>query len=233
MITQTIITVAIIIVLFIIFFKIFKTVLKAISFVILIIIIASLVAGYFVYQDMQDLQKNFASEPKLFLLEDNNKIMAGVIIEGAENNTNIIEVLQEEQDKYTQYLKQNDLKSIKGNNYKLFILKKEFFNSGVQIEEKVNLTNQQAIQVMTADEAIKAYAQIENTNETSLANQTTNADVRSKIFIAALSSELNNSGGTLYIIQQINKGNAKVYPKTAAFILTEYLPNQFIERVKK
>lgn len=230
MIVQTIITVAIIIILFIVFFKIFKTILKAISYTLLIVVIVSLVFGYFVFQDLKDIQQNFETEPKLFLLEDNNKIMAGVIITG---NESVTLLTQKEQDKYTQYLKQNDLKSIKGNNYKLFILKKGFFNSSVQIEEDINLTKEQAAEIMTSEEAIKKYAQITNTNEAELANETTSAEVRSKIFTAALSSELNNAGGMLYIVQQIRKENAIVYEKTPVFMITDFAPNKLFAQAEK
>ncbi len=221
----TIIIIVILVAIFAIFLKLFKKIMKALAFTILIFAVFNLVFGYLLYKDIEDLKENFGTAPKLFVYDNNGSITAGAIIK---NESEVTFITQEEQEEYTKLYGENNLEEIRGDNYKLLIIKEGFIQEELDIEDGPTLTKKEVIEIITSENSIETFQSI--VGEEFVFED--DAELRDQVFMMSVGSAL-DEGGSIYLIQQYKEDNVIIYKKTPAFIVMKFAPNFLLKTMGK
>ena len=82
--TGLIITIIIFVVVSIVILKIVTKLIKAVLMILIIAFLITSIFGFFTYQDAVELKNNLESQPKLMLLQNNEKIVAGFVATDSE-----------------------------------------------------------------------------------------------------------------------------------------------------
>jgi len=120
-----------------IFFSLVKNLVKTLLFTAGIIIVLSMMVGIFFYLDYRNFSKDIYEKDKLFLLEDNNEIVAGMKVGKLDEEAFKAEhnfLAPNKLDEYSAMYKEKDYKEIRGSYFKLFIFKNEAFN--IELKDK-------------------------------------------------------------------------------------------------
>jgi len=112
------------------FFVLVKNLVKTLMFSAGLIIIILILCGLFFYIDYRNFSNKIYDENKLFLLEDNNKIVAGIHVEELDeeafkSETNFIS--ESKLEKYSKLYNEENYRNISEGYYKIFIFKNEAF----------------------------------------------------------------------------------------------------------
>ena len=219
-----------------------RLILKTISIIVSISFIVSLLFGYFVYKDINDLRANWPDSDKLVLLA-NDKIYAGMIttFSDTEEAPTFIENLEDYQTAY----ENEDYDTIKGSNYKLFILKVGMFE---KTDESFDLggftvTKKDAIEAIESDSPVEAVidslvllGELPEEQKELLRAQLNNeggGDLALKGVLFGLLLQDAMSGDALFLIKEIQNGNIVVYPEGTIFKLVRLAPISLIESLAK
>ena len=226
---NSIITIIILIVIAIIIFRIVKTILKAVLTVLVLGFLLTAFFGFLTYKDAVWLKDNLEGQPKLMLLQDNKKIVAGFVATdfGEEAELLTISQVAEHQNSF----KKQDYKKMLNNNQRMFIIDINAFDS---VDEKVNfngkdLSKKFLYSVLKSDNPINLY-KIETGTDPALNGISDPVEFKSDVF-AALFSKAIEKKGTLFIFNEYKKKNIIVYPKTAVFKFIGIIPTAFIKNM--
>jgi len=176
------------------------------------IIISLLLAAnmFFVYQDFNDLRKNFGVSEKKVILKNDNEILTGLLLnEDAKLMTN------KQLDDYSSYLKNNNYKKILGDSYKLMIFDVDIIKN---LDDEIVIEGQ----TITPNEAI-----------TILRSRKNNAEEKAALFSTILSDEILSSRNPLFFFSEFKNDNIMIYPETALFKTIKFIPLALIEDVGK
>lgn len=204
--------------------KIFTTILKAIFYTFLLLFIASIVLGFLVIRDVNNLKNNFANSSKIVLLIDNNQAITGFV--AAEN----INPLTAEQLKEATTLYQaKDYEKLLGNNYKLFIMKYEALQNLSDVQfgiEGKQLQGGDILEVIKSDNPKTTYAALIEIAQTDIPAEVTDEEIKAKLFEYFF----------IYIFQrpvtmlkEYQKGNIYIYPETISFKVMKFSSLPFLE----
>jgi len=169
----------------------------------LVIIIALLISGFFVYRDARDFRENFGISSNLVLLEEDNKVLTGFVLQKEP------EILKEEEiSQYSVYLADGDYEGLLGSNYKLMVVKLETVS---KIEENMFRIDEQEF---TKDELLGHLRSGDN------------PEYKAAIFSYLFSEYLASSAN---LLKEYKKGNIFIYPETIIFKILKLMPISLIE----
>jgi hypothetical protein len=134
-----------------------------------------------------------------------------------------------------------ELDKVKGDNYKIIIIKLEPMLAEIQ-SEKISLGNSkgsisktEAKDIINSDNALLEISRIstEQGKNIELKQDFGNAEAKSDVF-ALLVKQLGEEKGSMfgaYLIKGYKSGDIIIYPETALFRLIKFLPDFIIERI--
>jgi len=193
-------------------FKLFTTILRAVFYTFVLLFLISIVFGFFVIKDVNDMKNNFGNSSKLVLLADNNTVTSGFTA------TDVVTPLSAQQlSEATALLQKKDYKTLLGSNYKLFIIKTEVLQNLSEAQfaiegKKVTMGN--ILGVLKSDKPRTDYASLIELNPGDIPSQVTNEEIKAGLFRNVFTYIFQRP---LIILQQYQKGNIYIYPETIAF----------------
>ncbi len=118
-----IIGILIVIVIAAILFTILKSIIKAILFTLFIVAVLGIIFGIFIITDANTFKQKMDNSQNTYLFINDNIAIQGVRIKNEDNNSVINPIGSEQLEIINEKLKDNDLKEIKGSDYKLIFIK--------------------------------------------------------------------------------------------------------------
>ena len=226
---SSIITIIIFIVAVIIIFKIVKTILKTILIILILSFLVTAIFGFFTYKDSVELNDNLENQPKLMLLQDNEKIIAGFVATDSEEEAEFLTISQVAE--YQNNFKKKDYKKMLNNNQKMFIINLKAFDL---VDEKVNFNGKELSKnflysVLKSNDPISLYKS-ETSMDSALNEISDPVEFKSNIF-AFLFNEAIEKRGQLFIFSEYKKKNIIVYPETAVFKFIKLIPTAFVNKM--
>ena len=226
---SSIITIIIFIVAVIIIFKIVKTILKTILIILILSFLVTAIFGFFTYQDAVELKDNLETKPKLMLLQDNEKIIAGFVTADFEKEPEFLTISQTAE--YQNSFKKQDYKKMLGNNYKMFIIDLKAFDI---VDEQVNFNGKKASKnslysMLKSNDPFSLYKS-ETGIDPALMGISDPVEFKANIF-GILFSEAIDKRGTFFIFNEYKKKNIIVYPETSVFKFINLIPTSFVKNM--
>ena len=215
-----IIIIIIAIALFFISFWIIKKIIKAIFLATAVLAIVLVVTGYFVVQDVNDLQENFQTSPKLILLVDNNTLLTGFSSDASAEPIKSSEI-----EAIRQAVQQENFKAIPQEYYKTVVYSKESLESLNDIKIKIadrELTKEQAMRVVLDVQFATAMSKelfINNAEE-----------LRVFVFSTIINDYFTGEQGNNFI-NGLQQGTIMIYPETITFKLIKVIPSGLISNL--
>ena|GEM_PF-5806636 len=184
-----------------------------------LIIIALLIVGAFYFvSDTADLQRNFAVENKIFLLDMDGKI-AGAFVSGADEQKIITEL-----EKYNR-LYPNNMDEILGNYYKVIIVHWDAFSEIKELDMEVKKLSQEEIKnLLSADNPMVVL------EEGPFKGMFESGNTLKSVLFSWLFAEENQKTN---LIVQYRKGVVDIYPETTSLKVIKLIPEPILERLVK
>ena len=226
---SSIITIIIFIVVAIIIFKIVKTILKTILIVLILGFLLTAIFGFFTYQDAVELKDNLETKPKLMLLQDNEKIIAGFVATDFEEEAEFLTINQITE--YQNSFKKQDYKKMLGNNYKMFIIEIKAFDFD---DEELDFIGKKVSKnilysVLKSNDPITLYKSKTNVDP-ALYGISDHVEFKAMVFAVLFSEEIEKKS-TLFIFSEYKKKNIMVYPETPVFKFIKLIPTSFVNNM--
>jgi len=226
---SSIITIIIFIVAAIIIFKIVKTILKTILIILILSFLVTAIFGFFTYQDSVELKDNLETKPKLMLLQDNEKIIAGFVTTDFEKKPEFLAISQITE--YQNSFKKDDYKKMLGDNYKMFIIDINAFDFD---DEELDFIGKKVSKnilysVLKSNDPITLYKSKTNVDP-ALYGISDHIEFKSQVF-AVLFNEVIEKSGQFFIFSEYKEKNIIVYPETAVFKFIKLIPTSFIKNM--
>jgi hypothetical protein len=199
MVVENIVGIVVIALLVIFLWGIFAKAIKLLFYVGIAIFILLAINSFFIYQDLMDLKKNFASEPKEVLLVDDNKVLTGLIIEG--QNIEILE--NQDLNRLAKDIEDQNYDGALGENYKLMVFDISIIEN---MEEKEILG-----QVLNQDEIMETF-------------ETGTSEEKASLFSVLLAEDILSQKNPLFFFSEYKEGNIVIYPETAIFKTVKFIP---------
>ena len=206
--------------LFFISFWIIKKIIKAIFLATAVLAIVLVVTGYFVVQDVNDLQENFQTSPKLILLVDNNTLLTGFASAASAEPINAGEV-----EAIRQAVQQQNFKSIPQQYYKTIVYSKESLESLSEVNIKIadrELTKEQALRIMLDEQFAAGMSKelfIDDPEEF-------------RIFVfSTIINDYFTGEQSKNFINGLQQGTIIIYPETITFKLIKVIPTGLISNL--
>ncbi|MBU4283840.1 MAG: hypothetical protein KJ968_01925 [Nanoarchaeota archaeon] len=227
--TSLIITIIIFVVVSIVILKIVTKLIKAVLMILIIAFLITSIFGFFTYQDAVELKDNLETKPKLMLLQDNEKIVAGFVTTDFEEEPEFLTISQITE--YQNSFKKQDYKKMLGNNYKMFIIKIKAFDFD---DEELDFIGKKVSKnllysVLKSNDPISLYKG-ETGIDPALNGISDPVEFKAVVF-AVLFSEAIEKKGTLFIFNEYKKKNIIVYPETAVFKFIKLIPTSFVKNM--
>ena len=226
---SSIITIIIFIVATIIIFKIVKTILKTILIVLILSFLLTAIFGFFTYQDAVELKDNLETKPKLMLLQDNEKIVAGFVTTDFEEEPEFLTISQITE--YQNSFKKQDYKKMLGNNYKMFIINLKAFDIiDEQLDFNGKKTSKNSLYSMLKSNDPFSLYKSETGIDPALMGISDPVEFKANIFGILFSEEIEKKG-QFFIFSEYKEKNIIVYPETAVFRFIKLIPTSFIKNM--
>lgn len=241
MLQLTLIILAVIAVLFLIIFKITKKVVKTIFFVSSIFTAVIIVSSIFLFADVNDFRSNYPTQESAYVLEKDGKLIAGLrVVMQEEPKPDFF--TREELNTYQTAYENNNLDTIKGDSYKLFIFKSEAFDTldTIQVSDTTEFTKQQMFSLLESETPGDDYIDLvvgETSQKQSIKNQmfasldiTEDTEYKGTLFFILFGSAITQQG-PLFIFEQYQEENIIIYPQTILFKAIKYVPMSLLNKV--
>jgi len=185
--------------------------------------------GFFTYQDAVELKNNLETKPKLMLLQDNEKIVAGFVTTDFEEEAEFLTISQIT--KYQNSFKKQDYKKMLGDNYKMFIIEIKAFDFD---DEELDFIGKKVSKnllysVLKSNDPIGLYKS-ETGMDPAIYGIRDHVEFKSRVF-ALLFSEAIEKRGQFFISNEYKEENIIVYPETAVFKFIKLIPTFFIKNM--
>lgn len=195
----------------IIIFKVVKGVVQALLLTSAVAVVALAVAGGFVVMDALDLKNNFAAGGKLMLFSTDNgtRITSGLLVNG---NESMQPLSGAEIEQFNAELARRDYAAMKGNNFKLILLREEPLLASMP--EELNLEGGTVSREMMMLQ-LRAAA----------------PEQRAQLLSVLFAMQLGKN--PLSIISGYREGEIMIYPETAVFKVARILPESLFRKVSE
>lgn len=207
---------------------ILKRALKIFGWVCLFFTIFCVIVGFFVYRDVMDLKKNFVNSSKLFLLEDNDKFLAGAQMYGFDLGNNPPHMLNGNE--IEELNSKSGYKEVLGSHYKIILIRMDAFNAlpdsiemgGIEIISKETLFS-----LLRSDNPIDDFL---GSNDELPEEANDDTTFKNVLFFGAF-GVLVKERGPFYVLKEYKRGNVLVYPETITFKVIRFLPISTAEKI--
>jgi len=237
---SSIIGIIIVLIIIIAIFKIFKSVFKAIFLISTLFGIVIMIFLIILYQDVADFKTNFPTAEKLFLLEENNTLLAGFSgVLGEQEQPNFI--TSSELNSYKISYEADDLENILGNNYKLFIVNSDVFEDIVSVEfNEQDLSKNFVFNLLRSDSPIDEYANyyaqsqgipaaaIGDLKKQIRTQISSEAELKGALFASLFGTKTQED--PLFLFKEYKKDNIIIYPETMLFRTIRKIPLLLMKR---
>jgi len=239
---------AIIVFFSVVFFLITRKIIKAIFLASSTLFVIILILSFFIFADVMNLKENLESEPKIFLLEDDSKILTGMVFSDM-SDFNSMNFLPEDDLKNlgSSYMK-HDYESMLDEKFLMFIFSMEAFeNSDSTIIEVEDQTFEKELifQMLRSDDPIQIFIEdqgYDNIPEGISPEQRadiiarrreqmgSSSDFKGNLFGMLVGTEMMDRG-PIFIFSEYKKDNILIYPETAVFKFIDMVPRSLIDKV--
>lgn len=213
---------------------------SALLLILALFIILAITAGIIIFQDVNDFGKNFGKSDNLFLLKENNKILAGMQVYSfkIENMTPMDKVTLNE---YESMYFDNDIESIRKENYKLIFMNISVFeelNSNISFND-FEIRKELIISLLRTDTPIAMasdyFAEQENINSTIIRQKfieeyKTDQEFKDYLFILCFGEIFPKRMDI--VLKGIRDETIIFYPETPMFQVLKGSPNFLLKSVK-
>ena len=234
----SIIGIIIFIALAVLILKLIKSTIKAVMLISSVLTVILIIGVFFVYSDANDFKENFPSVPSLYLLQKDDEIIAGFY--GIFSGTTTPSLIGEEQlISYQNNFKENNLSQIRGDYYKIFILKSEVFDSLAEIRTEEDVFSKETIfSFLESDTPVNDYLKFKNAPIGSRDDLLNSLNIRDDtefkaVLFTVLFGALMEDQGSFVIFTQYKKENIIIYPETTLFRLIKIIPLSLLDKVVK
>lgn len=238
---STLIIIAVVVIAGLLAFKFTKSVIKSIflAFSLLGIILGVIVA--LIAADAIDFNKNFQTRESLFVLEENGKILTGFSGIMGEGLTPSYLKAEEISSLHQNY---DDLDVVLGDHYKLFIIKRNFFDTLETIESgDVSFGKQEFFDMVSSDNPLDSFIanQYPNLSDASIPKIKKDlleqleieeeSQFSGTLFAVSLGAAMKDS--PVFLFAQYQKGNVIIYPETMLFKAMKRIPSSLLQKLVK
>lgn len=221
------------IILFIIIYKILKSIIKATLFLLIITIIPTIILGYLLYADFKDIQSNLQINPNLIILEKNNLVISGFILNfNKDPQVNLSN--QQDINNYNSLYQNKDFFNLKSTNYKLIIIKYDNLiqNLPETIQrESITLSKQQLSNIMISEQPfteLKTIISLPESEIKNILNLKNEGELKSAIFFLILQENIKS---VPEVLKMYKEGNIEVYEETILFKSVKYIPEDILSQL--
>ena len=239
---EAIIWLVLVIIIALVIFKITKSIFKAIFLAISAGVLIIIIIGAMVISDSMDFKDNFPTQPSLYLFEGKDNVISGFSgVLGDDFKPSFVS--EEKLASYSTNYKQDNLKAMLGNNYKVFIIKKQALASVDRVEgDDTELTRADLDKLLASETPIDDYIEMQigivpasqkaQAREQLLNQIGIESDVEFKgAIFGTLFTTAGEERGPLFIFEEYKEGNIIVYPETALFKFMKRMPISFVKNV--
>lgn len=238
---EYIIPIIIFIIAAIIIFKVARTLAKALFMIIGLAILILLVFGVVIALDAKDFKESFSATPSLYLLESTTgDISAGfsaIMQEDVESSLDIVR--DSALNTYRASYAKGDYDAIKGNNYKVFIVKEGYFDSVNSIDlGDIVLEKEEFFSLMGSETPIddfvskRVYDEGESSSFKNYIMNTldvsSDTEFKGKLFAMAFFAVIQKEG-PLKMVYAIRSGEIEAQPRSVFFDLVKGGPESMID----
>ncbi len=232
----SIISLILFVVIAVLVFKFIKNTIKSIFILLAILTLVVVVGGITIYSDVNDFRQNFPTVPSLYLLEKDNQIVAGIYGTFSEEAPPSL-VGTEQLASYQNNYQANNLDDIKGDYYKLFVMKAEAFDSITEIKTDGETISKQAVFDLLGSStpindfmAQKGLPQEQRSALLTNLNVKNDAEFKSLLFTLLFAKSIQEKGPT-FIFIQFKQENIIIYPDTTITLLIKEVPLSLLNSV--
>lgn len=214
----------------------------------LAISIALLLAGIALYLDVREFSGKFESSPKLFLLQENETILSGFSGVLGKQKEELHFLTEEEVATLQQAYEIKDYKTMKADNYKLFLVTMRAFTNASEliITDEGTYTKDYFSSLLRSSTPLDDFAEsiISEENISLDGHATIKQDVIDELkktsptdtefkasLFGVLLTHATKEQGAFFILQEFQKGNIVIYPESALFKLVKYVPPQYLQQI--
>lgn len=207
--------------------RIFKKIFKVFFYVGIAISLLLAFNFYFIYQDLVDLKENFAVSTKKVILVDENEVLTGFLL-----NEEIDFLTDEDLEKFSDYLNENNYERILGDSYKLMVFNVDIISdletNEIEIGE-TTLTRNRAISILKSEEP---FILLDN-EELGMEDLESDMQLKAAVFGTILAEHILSSENPLFFFSEFKKGNIAIYPETSLFKTLKFIPLSLIKDASK
>jgi|GEM_PF-4905884 len=224
-------------------FNFIKLALKTVGLIILIVLAIFVVFGVLTYFDATDFQETFGTSNNLYLLRDNEIVLAGFVM----NNSQPEKVVFLEAtilDDYQQKLQENDYETVLGENYKLFIVEMSLFeNSSIESfeVEDITISKEYALALLRSNTPLDSLAErvaaekktakqavLQQLNQNNITSDTI---LKDQIFAIFMANEFSEQKSIKNLIMNVKNSKMYVYPKKFLLGMIRLIPDKWIDNI--
>jgi len=235
---STIIGIIIFIVLVVLILKFIKNTVKAVMSIISLIFIFLLLGGAVLYMDVSGFRENFGTTPNIYLLEKEGKIITGVSgLFLKDKDPHYLD--KDELSSYQQNYEQGNLKEIKGEAYKIFIIKSGVFDSVKEvIANDERLSKEEIFSLLESSTTVNDYLEMKGISIDQRGSLLDSLELKDSaqfkgLLFSLLFGTAVKDNGPLFIFSQYKSGNIEIYPETMLFKILNIVPSSLSSRFIK
>ncbi len=222
-----------------ILFKIVKTLIKAIFIEVILIGLVVILVGFLLFIDLSDFRENFLTSEKLFLYDDDGQLKSGFEISVFTDEGTLFSIPKNQVLYYDSLYQQDDLKTIRGDYYKVLILKRAAFDD---VEGPISLENQEftkdfLLEIVESEDPLDFLAdnQLPENTPPMMVDEYKESlgdpDMLKAKILAIMFSKGMTQHGPNFLIGQFKEGNIIFYPKSPIIRAMKYIPNFINKRL--
>jgi len=216
-----------------------KSVRRTLFYLALILVVVTSIVGVFMFLDALKFKQHFASDEKLFLLEENGKLLTGFSGTLFDESTDITFLTEESLNNFQTYYSNQEYEKILGNKYKVFIFKLDIFSNVSYLETDYGTFDREFIfgllrTVNPLDMFLEETQGTSNLPRDAKNNMLDafNGQIGLKgLFFGGLFATAIQEEGVMFIIREFQPGNIIIYPETVMFKFLKILPYAIIKDI--
>lgn len=222
-----------------ILFKILKTLIKAIFIEVILVGLLLILLGIVFFIDLSDFRQNFVTSEKLFMFDDNGELSTGFVVTTFTNPDALEAVPNDQLEYFNNRYQAKDMRAIKGDYYKVIILKKDAFN---YIDDNVALGNQNfskefIFEILAADDGVEFLVKKQLPPETpevlkqDYRDTLGNPDMLKARLLAVLFTQGMIQQGPVFLFWQFKDKNIIIYPESPIFKAVKFVPKSIARKL--
>lgn len=229
-------------------YTLFKTGFTFWNILSLVISFGILVLSIGLYMDAKEFQEKFEASPKLFLLQENDVLLAGFSGKLVREDETPVLMTEDELRGFQEDYDQQQYDAMLGANYKLFIVNLTVLNNitGEIVVDNNIYTKEYLIGLLRSPNPLELFVDDLAARENVSASQQgamkekllaelkkespTDAAFKARIFGMLLRQAISEQG-PLFILTQFKQGFIRIHKETIIFTTSKYLPQRYLQQL--